>query len=70
MNKKSNIKINEKILEKVLEMYRKEEITASKAARTVGIPSTLFFDILYDKKINYNYDIEDLREYAKSLDTS
>ena len=59
--------IRDKKLELALDKYRKEEATASKAARMAGIPLTKFLDILFEKKISIHYDVDDLREDAESL---
>lgn len=59
--------IKEKRLELALDMYRKGEITASKGAEIAGIPLTKFLDILFERKINFNFDIDDLREDIADL---
>ena len=57
----------EEMLELALDKYRKEEITASRGAKIAGIPLTKFLDILFERKINFHFDVEDLREDAKNL---
>ena len=59
--------IKEEMLESALDKYRREEITASKGAEMAGIPLTKFLDILFEKKINFHFDIEDLREDTADL---
>ncbi len=59
--------IKQKMLEIALDKFQKNEATASKAAEIAGIPLTLFLDILYQKNINFHYNIEDLREDVKDL---
>lgn len=59
--------IKEKLLELALKKFQENEVSISKAAKIAGIPLTKFLDILFEKKINLHYDLEDLREDAKNL---
>ena len=59
--------IREKRLELALESYRNNEATASKAAETAGISLSRFLDILFEKKIEFHYTLEDFREDIKAL---
>ncbi len=54
--------IKEKKLQMALERYRNNEATAAKAAKIAGIPLSRFLDILFEKKIEFNYSLEDFRE--------
>ncbi len=59
--------IREKKLELALERYRNNEATAAKAAQIAGIPLSRFLDILFEKKIEFHYTLEDFREDIKGL---
>lgn len=59
--------IREKKLELALERYRNNEATASKAAGIAGLPLSRFLDILFEKKIEFHYTLEDFREDIKGL---
>lgn len=57
----------QKKLELALEKFKKNEVTASKAARIAGIPLTLFLDILVQRGINFHYGIKELEEDFEGL---
>lgn len=61
------IGIKQKMLDLVLDKFQKNEITAWKAARLSKIPLTKFLDILKERKIEFHYGIEELREDFKNL---
>lgn len=59
--------LGQKRLEIALERYRNGEATAAKAAKIAGIPLSRFFDVLFEKKMEFNYTVEDFREDLKGL---
>ena len=59
--------ISEKKLEIALDKYKNHEASAAKAANLAGIPLSRFFDILFEKKIELNYTLEDFRQDAKEM---
>lgn len=59
--------LKQRKLELALEKYRKRETTAWKAARTAGIPLTLFMDILVQRGIDFHYGLKELREDLEGL---
>ncbi len=63
--------INEGIMKRKLDLalrrFQNNEATASKAASIAGIPLTLFLDVLSQRKIEFHYDLEELREDFKDL---
>ncbi len=54
-------------LELALKKFQNEEATAWKAATIAGIPLTQFLDILSERKIEFHYGIEELREDFKNI---
>ena len=59
--------VKQVMLEIALEKFQKNEATAWKAARLAGIPLTQFLDILAERKINFHYTLDDLKEDTKDL---
>lgn len=59
--------LREKKVEAALEKYRKGEATASKAAQIAGVPLSTFLDVLFERKTEFNYSLEDFREDIKGL---
>lgn len=56
-----------KKLELPLKKFRKNQVTACKAARIADIPLTQFLDILVQRRINFHYGIKELEEDFKGL---
>ncbi len=61
------IGIQQKRLEYALQKFQKHEATAWKAARMAGVPLTQFLDILNERRIEFPYTKEDLREDMKEF---
>lgn len=59
--------IKQKKLEIALEKFQKNEASAAKAASIAGISLSEFLDVLISRKIDFHYDIEDLREDVADL---
>ena len=60
------MKSNKK-LELALKKFKRNQATASKAARIADIPLTQFLDILVQKRINFHYGVKELEEDFKGL---
>ncbi len=59
--------VKQMMLEIALNKFQKNEATAWKAARLAGIPLTQFLDILAERKINFHYTLDDLKEDTEDL---
>ena len=59
--------VKQMMLEIALGKFQKNEATASKAAKIAGIPLTLFLDVLAERKINFHYTLNDLKEDTEDL---
>jgi len=55
-------------LQKALESYREGQVTLSRAAEIAGISVWEMIDVIREKKISLQYDIEDLEEDLKALE--
>lgn len=53
------------MLEKALALYRDGKVSLWKASEIAGISLRKMIDVLEEKNIRYNYDIDSLAEYIK-----
>lgn len=60
------MKSNKKLV-LALKKFKRNEATASQAARIADIPLTQFLDILVQNKINFHYGIKELEEDFRGL---
>ena len=59
--------INEKRVAIAVQKYQRREATAAKAAQVAGVSLSAFLDILFARKIEFDYDGEDFRSDIKDL---
>lgn len=59
--------LSQKRLEIAIEKYKNNEATTAKAAKIAGIPLSRFLDVLFERRIELNYTIEDFREDLKEM---
>ncbi|MBT0160998.1 hypothetical protein G4O51_13555, partial [Candidatus Bathyarchaeota archaeon A05DMB-2] len=51
---------------RVVDLYRKEKLTAGRAAEILGVSLREFLEILEREGVSVNWDSEDIREYLKA----
>lgn len=58
--------IEDGLRRRVVDLYRKEKLTAGRAAEILGISLREFLEILEKESIPVNWDSEGIREYLKA----
>jgi len=58
--------IEDGLRRRVVDLYRKEKLTAGRAAEVLGISLREFLELLEREGVSVNWDSEGIREYVKA----